>query len=145
MFFVFSPCLPFKSCLGQKNKRKSKANTCSPLTGLPFPLEGQIGLTEFLFLSGLQLQLVPCIVRAGSLFISPSACFCSDIKRVMPQAGRAVLCYLIHCISQDSCFLATSLWRWHSFRWRWLGSDGGTFRLQGIIAKYAQFWISQNS
>lgn len=44
----------------------------------------------------------------------------------MPQAGRAALCYLTHCVSQDSCLLATSLWRWHSFRWRWLGSDGGT-------------------
>lgn len=45
----------------------------------------------------------------------------------MPQAGRAILCHLTHCISQDSCFLATRLWGWHCFRWRWLGSDGGTF------------------
>lgn len=102
-------------------------NTCSSLTVPAFPLEGQTGLTEFLFLSCVQLQLVPCIVRAGSLLFSPSACFCADIKSMMPQAGRAILCHLTHCISQDSCFLATRLWGWHSFRWRWLGSDGGTF------------------
>lgn len=99
IFFVFSPYLPFMSFFGQKNKKKSKANTCSPLTVPAFPLEGQIGLTEFLFLSHVQLQLEPCIVRAGSLFISPSACFCADIKRVMPQAGRVVLCHLTHCVS----------------------------------------------
>lgn len=80
----------FKSCFGQKNKRKSKANTCSPLLVPALPLGGQIGPIKFLLLSHVQLQLVPYIVTGWKPFHFP-LCFCADIKRVVPPAARAAL------------------------------------------------------